>query len=313
MSISTACRQVISRHRKPVLLALMYCCSGPVLAVDNLTLNDPVQQALYEQLTREIRCPDCQNQSLADSQTPRAANHRREIRDLIIAGFDEPKVKTFLVERYGEDFLYEPRFRLATALLWLAPALFFGLALVTYRRAVKHPGHTKIIVNADPTTPDISAADSPPSRTFLSVLLIIIAITILTIYWSTNENIALNDVEHLPGILITLALICYSVGVWSERIAKRLKSWHLIFFWSGVVIDSWATALMASNAGGLVLNLHGLSGALALMLMVVHAIWATGVLARNNKSAIANFHRFSVGVWAVWLIPYVSGLTMAMR
>ena len=114
-------------------------------------------------------------------------------------------------------------------------------------------------------------------------------------------------------ILISLALVFYSIGVWSERRAGRLKDWHLVFFWGGLVFDSTGTAVMVEMAGGIAFDVHGVTGMLAILLMVVHAIWAVAVLVRKNEKAIASFHKSSVAVWAVWLIPYFSGFAVSMR
>jgi uncharacterized repeat protein (TIGR03987 family) len=113
-------------------------------------------------------------------------------------------------------------------------------------------------------------------------------------------------------ILITLALVFYSVGVWSERIAGRLKPWHLIFFWGGLVFDTAGTGIMMEMAGGIGFDLHSLTGVLAILLMIIHAVWATAVLIRKEENAIASFHKFSVVVWLIWLIPYVSGFAVSM-
>jgi uncharacterized repeat protein (TIGR03987 family) len=55
------------------------------------------------------------------------------------------------------------------------------------------------------------------------------------------------------------------------------------------------------------------TGVAAILLMIIHAIWATVVLVRKDERAIVNFHKFSVVVWAIWLIPYFSGVIMGMR
>ena len=116
----------------------------------------------------------------------------------------------------------------------------------------------------------------------------------------------------LPFIIITLALLFYSIGVWSERIAGRLKPWHLIFFWLGLICDTWGTGMMMDMAGGFTQDLHGITGIIAILLMFVHAIWATIVLIRKDEVAITNFHKFSVMVWLVWLIPYLSPMVFGM-
>ncbi|MCX6028175.1 MAG: HsmA family protein [Chloroflexi bacterium] len=116
----------------------------------------------------------------------------------------------------------------------------------------------------------------------------------------------------LSTIFITLALVFYSIGVWSERIAGRLKAWHLVFFWLGLVCDTAGTGIMMSIAGGLTFGVHGVTGVTAILLMIVHAIWATVVLIRKDEIAIRNFHKFSVAVWVIWLIPYLSGAVFGM-
>ncbi len=115
----------------------------------------------------------------------------------------------------------------------------------------------------------------------------------------------------VPVIIINFALVFYSIGVWSERISGRLKPWHTAFFWMGIICDTWGTGLMFEMAGGLTFDVHGLSGVLAIFLMFVHAIWATIVVIRKEARMIANFHKFSVAVWFIWLIPYLS--PMAFR
>ncbi len=113
-------------------------------------------------------------------------------------------------------------------------------------------------------------------------------------------------------IIITLALAFYTVGVWSERISGRLKGRHLAFFWLGLVCDTWGTGLMFEMAGGMTLDFHALTGLLAIVLMLVHAVWASAVLVRRDERWIAGFHRLSVAVWVIWLVPYFSPFFFAM-
>jgi len=113
-------------------------------------------------------------------------------------------------------------------------------------------------------------------------------------------------------VLISLALVFYSIGVWSERITGRLKWWHLIFFWAGLIFDTIGTGIMLEMAGGIGPDIHSLTGVLAILLMIIHAIWATVVLVRKDERLILNFHKFSVVVWLIWLIPYFSGFFISM-
>ena len=113
-----------------------------------------------------------------------------------------------------------------------------------------------------------------------------------------------------PMIVITLALVFYSIGVWSERIAGLLKPWHLVFFVLGLICDTWGTGLMMEMAGGLTFDLHGISGLLAIILMLIHAIWAALVLVKKDEKALHNFHKFSLLVWLIWLFPYFSPMVL---
>jgi uncharacterized repeat protein (TIGR03987 family) len=114
-------------------------------------------------------------------------------------------------------------------------------------------------------------------------------------------------------ISITSALIFYTIGVWSEKRQGELKEWHLLVFYSGLVFDTLGTTLMSKIAkGSFQFNLHGITGLLAIILMLLHALWATIVLIRNDEKAKANFHKFSIIVWVIWLIPFISGAILGM-
>jgi uncharacterized repeat protein (TIGR03987 family) len=112
-------------------------------------------------------------------------------------------------------------------------------------------------------------------------------------------------------IAISLALIFYSIGVWSERFARILKPKHLAFFWAGFVFDSTGTTLMvilaSTLSNGTFLNIHAVTGVLAIVLMFFHAIWATVTLVGGNERRLRSFHKFSLVVWFIWLIPYCIG------
>jgi uncharacterized repeat protein (TIGR03987 family) len=108
------------------------------------------------------------------------------------------------------------------------------------------------------------------------------------------------------------ALLLYTLGVWSERFAGRLKPWHLLFFWAGFIFDTTGTTLMGIMAGKMDFDVHGVTGALAIVLMLGHAIWAAIVLIMKQEKVLVNFHKFSLGVWILWLIPFVTGMAGAM-
>ena len=116
-------------------LAVVPLNSGAIDADEPLA--DPAQQALYKNLTEEVRCLVCQNQALADSTAPLAADLRREIRDMVVAGKNATEIKTFLTDRYGDFVLYKPRYTGPSVLLWLAPAIFVVIGGVGLWRIVR--------------------------------------------------------------------------------------------------------------------------------------------------------------------------------
>jgi len=89
---------------------------------------DPAAVPRYRALIEEMRCPKCQNQNLADSDAPIAADLRREIRRLLDTGSSDQQIIDQMTARYGEFVLYRPRWQRATWLLWLAPAVLLTLA-----------------------------------------------------------------------------------------------------------------------------------------------------------------------------------------
>lgn len=122
---------------------------------------------------------------------------------------------------------------------------------------------------------------------------------------------------------ISLAFVLYTIGVFWERAAGRLRLPHLIVFWCGLVFDTIGTLIMGGiadsgvtlgslGASGAGLNLHGITGALAIVLMLFHASWATFTYVRRNERRLASFHRLSIAVWLVWTLPYAMGLLMGM-
>ena len=118
----------------------------------------------------------------------------------------------------------------------------------------------------------------------------------------------------LSSIFITLALVFYSLGIWSERIARYLRPWHVIMFWTGFTFDMLGTLHMhfISSKPFSILDPHTLSGQIALWLMLAHAIWASYVIRKGSETLHKKFHRFSLIVWFVWLIPYFGGMWLAM-
>lgn len=120
-------------------------------------------------------------------------------------------------------------------------------------------------------------------------------------------------------ITITLALVFYTVGVFAEKKSSTLKLWHVVTFWLGLICDTTGTLTMGQiakagniNTSSISSNIHGITGFLAIILMIFHALWATWVLYKNDENKKEAFHKFSVIVWGIWLIPYIIGMVIGM-
>lgn len=125
----------------------------------------------------------------------------------------------------------------------------------------------------------------------------------------------------LSAILITSALVFYTAGVWAERVQRRLLPWHAALFGAGLLCDLTGTLAMMAKVGqsadvsGAAAGMRMImmvTGALALVLMAAHLTWAIVVLVRRRPRELASFHRLSLGVWLIWLVPFIAGGASAM-
>ncbi len=109
------------------LFYLAFAVASPVFAVQpDEVMKNPAQEARARELSRELRCMVCQNQSIDDSEAPLARDLRLLVRERIAAGDSDAQVIDFLVARYGEYVLLKPRFEGQTLLLWLLTPLALG-------------------------------------------------------------------------------------------------------------------------------------------------------------------------------------------
>jgi cytochrome c-type biogenesis protein CcmH len=102
---------------------LLLALSSGAWAVDITVLPTPELQDRYEALTHELRCMQCQNQSIADSPVGLASDLRRQVQEQLIAGRSDAQIRAYMVERYGNFILFSPPFTGATAWVWIAPLL----------------------------------------------------------------------------------------------------------------------------------------------------------------------------------------------
>lgn len=117
-----------------VLFVVMAAAAG---AESESGFDDPVLDQRYRALIREVRCPKCQNESIADSGAPVAADLRREIREQIAAGASDEQVVEFLLARYGDFVLYRPQLKPTTWALYAAPFVLLLVGGVVFWRILR--------------------------------------------------------------------------------------------------------------------------------------------------------------------------------
>lgn len=117
----------------------------------------PEDEARFERLTHELRCPKCQNQSIADSNAPIAQDLRKRTYELVREGRSDDEVVSYLKERYGEFITYKPAFNAVTALLWAGPFLLLALVVVVLllrRRRLAAASGTDVVAPVPVQVPD---------------------------------------------------------------------------------------------------------------------------------------------------------------
>ena len=123
----------------PLLAACLWLAATTASwAVDPTELPDPALQARYLTLTHELRCMQCQNESLADSPVGLAADLRREVRDQLLAGKSDDQIRAWMSARYGDFILFRPRYSLRNAWLWGAPGVLLLIGALVCWRVVRN-------------------------------------------------------------------------------------------------------------------------------------------------------------------------------
>jgi cytochrome c-type biogenesis protein CcmH len=146
---------VMRRGRTWLALWVVLCGARAACAIDSTSIADPVLEARYLGLTHELRCMQCQNETIADSPVGLASDLRREVRNMLLAGKSDDEVRDYMVSRYGEFILFRPRFSLRNAWLWLAPPVLLLIGLGVAVRVVRQ---RTALVAADP---DLADEDLP--------------------------------------------------------------------------------------------------------------------------------------------------------
>jgi cytochrome c-type biogenesis protein CcmH len=118
-------------------MLLSFCLIPSVLAIDPIEMSDPALQERYRNLSHELRCMQCQNQSIADSPVGLAGDLRREVRQLLEEGKTDQEVRQHMRDRYGDFILFRPEFSPRNAWLWITPILLLLTGLFVALRIIR--------------------------------------------------------------------------------------------------------------------------------------------------------------------------------
>ncbi len=115
-----------------IVVLILIASAAALAAIDPYEFENETQRERYQNFIEDLRCPKCQNQNLAGSDAPIATDLRHELQRLLKEGRTDGEITEYMVSRYGEFILYEPPFDKKTAVLWLAPIVFFliGIAVL---------------------------------------------------------------------------------------------------------------------------------------------------------------------------------------
>jgi cytochrome c-type biogenesis protein CcmH len=133
--------------------ALLFACTL-AHAIDPLPFKDRNEELRFQALTKQLRCLVCQNESLADSNAPLAADLRRDVFEQMQAGKSDDEIKAWLTARYSDFVLYDPPLHAATSLLWFGPVLLvlggaIAVVVIVRRRAKAGPVAARASTPAD--------------------------------------------------------------------------------------------------------------------------------------------------------------------
>ena len=113
--------------RLSLVTLLFLLCANAQASFETYEFSTTQNEMRYFHLSKELRCPTCQNQNISDSDAPLAADLRRELHRMIEAGYDNDAILDFMVSRFGDFVHYRPRMTPETYLLWFGPfVLLFG-------------------------------------------------------------------------------------------------------------------------------------------------------------------------------------------
>lgn len=137
-----------------LLLGLMLCTPMTSFAIDPVEMSTPQLQERYRALSLELRCMQCQNQSIADSPVSLAGDLRRQVRELLEAGKSDAEIREHMRQRYGDFILFRPVVSWRNAWLWITPVILLIGGLWVAWRVLRRRAQ---LLESDESDPDEKA------------------------------------------------------------------------------------------------------------------------------------------------------------
>lgn len=137
------------KHWLAILFAVLMASVGSIsvsyaVNLETYQFDDPNKEALFRELINELRCPKCQNQSIADSDAPLAKDLRDRTYLMVQQGATKQEVVDYMVARYGDFAYYRPPVRLSTLVLWLGPVLVVLIGALVIIVRVRQQRHEEV-------------------------------------------------------------------------------------------------------------------------------------------------------------------------
>ncbi|QOL25866.1 cytochrome c-type biogenesis protein CcmH [Thalassotalea sp. LPB0316] len=113
-----------------LIIALLWLASAQASPIDTYQFKNEVDKTRYQALVKELRCPKCQNQNLADSNSQIAVDLREQVYVMINEGKSDKEIVDYMVARYGDFVLYRPKVNEMTYILWFGPAVLLLIGAI---------------------------------------------------------------------------------------------------------------------------------------------------------------------------------------
>lgn len=127
---------------KFLIACMLYLCIiSSNYAEEIYPFDNKKQEVQFQYLLKELRCPVCQNQDLADSNAEVAKDLRNEVYKMVVANKTDDEIISYLTSRFGDFILFKPQIKAATLLLWFGPLFFVLIGIIIFIKSIRRKSH----------------------------------------------------------------------------------------------------------------------------------------------------------------------------